>query len=86
MANIKASKKDIRRISTRTERNRQVKSVLKTLAKKVKALESNKESDKAREAAVQYVSKLDKAAKRNIIHSNTASRCKASVARYIVSV
>lgn len=84
MANIKASKKDIRRIIVRTERNRQVKSVLKTLAKKVKTLAGNNEADKAREVAIQYVSELDRAAKRSIIHANKASRGKASVAKYIM--
>lgn len=84
MANIKASKKDIRRIAVRTERNRQVKSVLKTLAKKVKTLASNNEADKAREVAIQYASELDRAAKRSIIHPNKASRGKASVAKHIM--
>jgi small subunit ribosomal protein S20 len=84
MANIKASKKDIRRIALRTERNRRVKSTLKTLIKKVNAFASNNEADKAREVAIQYVSELDKAAKRSIIHANKASRGKAAVARHIM--
>lgn len=84
MANIKASKKDIRRIATRTERNRQARSILKTLAKKVNTFASNNEADKARETAIQYVSELDKAAKRSIIHANKASRGKAAVAKHIM--
>ena len=83
MANIKSSKKDIRRIAKRTEANRHVKSRLKTLAKKVHLFASQNEAGKAKEAAVEYSWALDKAAKRNIIHTNRANRQKQAVAKHV---
>lgn len=86
MANLKASKKNTRRIVKQTARNRTVKSTLKTLAKKVllEVRNDNKETLKA--AAMEFISLLDKAAKRDIIHPNKASRQKAKMAKYIFAV
>lgn len=84
MANLKASKKDIKRIAKRTERNRKVKSTLKTLVKKVRTLEVNGgSSEELKAAAQEYISKLEKASKRNIVHSNKVSRHKQSFAKHI---
>lgn len=77
MANLKASKKDIRRITKQTARNRTVKSTLKTLAKKVLLEVRNDNKEKLKSTAMELVSLLDKAAKRDIIHPNKASRQKA---------
>lgn len=83
MANLKASKKNIRRIETQTARNRVVKSTLKTLAKKVLAQVRSDDKEALKSAAIEFVSALDKAAKRNIIHLSKASRLKAKMAPYI---
>ncbi len=83
MANLKASKKDIRRITKQTARNRTVKSTLKTLAKKVLLEVRNDNKEKLKSTAMELVSLLDKAAKRDIIHPNKASRQKAKMAKYI---
>ena len=80
MANLKSSKKDARRTVRRTARNVAVKSQLKTLAKKVTALADKKDPALAA-AARAYVSALDKAVKRNLIHKNSASRHKSQVAK-----
>jgi small subunit ribosomal protein S20 len=74
MANLKSSQKDIRRIASRTERNRAVKSRLKTLRKKLVAepTDENKST---------YASALDKAAKSNIVHPNKVAREKSKIAR-----
>lgn len=81
MANTKSAQKNIRKSATRTEANRQVRSRLKTLAKSVEA-DAN-DTEKAKTAAVAFVSALDKAAKTGIIHQNVARRHKSSVAKYI---
>lgn len=83
MANLKASKKNIRRIEVQTVRNRRVKSTLKTLAKKVLVEERNGNKEALKSVAIEFVSELDKAAKRDIIHPNKASRLKANMAKYI---
>ena len=74
MANLKSSKKDIRRTERRTERNAVVKSKLKTLRKKVVA-----EGSPANKAA--YASVLDKAVKTGVVHPNKVAREKSKMAR-----
>ena len=75
MANKKASIKDIRKSAKNAEANRQVRSRIRTLGKKVETL-TQEGAEGAAEAVAQYSSALDKAAKRNIIHKNKASRLK----------
>ncbi|MDR2664427.1 MAG: 30S ribosomal protein S20 [Puniceicoccales bacterium] len=82
MANLRSSKKDVRRTVSRTLRNRSARSELKTLAKKVLELGRG---DGSREAAVAYASALDKAVKRGIIHRNRADRGKSALAPIIFS-
>ncbi|HKJ90685.1 MAG TPA: 30S ribosomal protein S20 [Oceanipulchritudo sp.] len=74
MANLISSKKDIRRIARRTERNAAVKSRLKTLRKK--ALGEAPAEDKAA-----YASAIDKAVKSGVVHKNKASREKSKLSR-----
>ena len=80
MANLKSSKKDARRIARRNVRNLSVRSRLKTLDKKVKSAAAEKSSDLASTASA-YVSALDKAVKKGVIHANKAARQKAAVAK-----
>lgn len=79
MANLKSSKKDIRRISRKTERNRTVRTRLKNLRKG--ALEAVSTGGEAAPAAVKELSSgLDKAVKRGVIHRNKANRLKSRMA------
>lgn len=82
MANLKSSKKDVKRIAKRTVVNKSVRTGLKTYIKKVRlAVESGDKAqiDSALKAA--YKS-LDKAAQRGIIHKNQASRRKSRIAAF----
>ncbi len=81
MANTKAAQKYIRQSAKRTVANREIRTQLKTLAKRVQAGSDNPET--ARSVATAYVSALDKAAKRGVIHPNKVSRHKATVARLL---
>lgn len=74
MANLKSSKKDIRRIARRTERNVATQSRLKTLRKK--ALGEASDADKSA-----YASALDKAVKSGVVHKNKADREKSKLSR-----
>jgi len=74
MANLKSSQKDIRRIARRTERNRAVKSRLKTLRKKI--VEEASAENKAA-----YASALDRACKSGVVHPNKVAREKSKIAR-----
>jgi len=80
MANTKASQKDIRRIRIRTERNRQVRSRLKTLARQVREARTGEDPEAKKAAARAFVAASDRAVKTGQIHANKAARHKRSVA------
>jgi len=62
-------------------RNLKVKQQLKKALKKFQALLSTKNINEAKTSLVKIFSQLDKAAKKRIIHSNTARRKKSRLAR-----
>ena len=63
----------------RREINIRITSELKTLSKKVEALLSSNKKEEAKTAVRTYISKLDKAAAKKVIHKNIASRKKSRV-------
>ena len=86
MANTKSAEKNARKNSARYERNRAVKTKLKTLEKKFQASLESKDGDQARESARIFISALDKAAKSALVHRNKVARKKASVAKAIADM
>lgn len=70
----RASFKDLRKSKKRNLRNNSIKSELHSLSKKVESLIAAKKADDARSALKIFLSKLDKAASKGIIHKNAASR------------
>ena len=85
MANTKSAIKNHRKTVTRTQRNRATKSRLKTLSKNLSKVATGEDADVTKAAAITYVSALDKAAKKNVISKNSASRLKARCSKYIVA-
>ncbi len=83
MANIKSSKKDIRRTRKRQELNAQKRARLRTYDKKVRILVEEGKFEEAREAFREYTSYLDRAGKTNLIHHARASRKKSRIAQMI---
>ncbi len=80
MPNIKSAKKRLRQSQIRRDRNRAVRSELRTRTKNLLATED------ATEAAEQYrvvTSLLDRAARKGVIPSNAAARSKSRLARYV---
>ncbi|PWM29537.1 MAG: 30S ribosomal protein S20 [Verrucomicrobia bacterium] len=77
MANIKSSKKDIRRTAARTERNRAARSRIKTLAK---AANAAKDAESVKTASARLFSALDKGVKSGIVHKNKVARIKSRMA------
>jgi small subunit ribosomal protein S20 len=86
MANIKSAAKRARQTEKRSLENRRVTSALKTQIKKFRAdiAEGRKEEAKASAAAV--ASALDKAAKTNRIHRNSADRRKSAHAKALAAL
>ncbi|HVX40892.1 MAG TPA: 30S ribosomal protein S20 [Gemmatimonadaceae bacterium] len=75
MPNIASAKKNMRKSRAATVRNRAQRSALRTALKKAKAPEANAE---ARQAATKM---LDRAARKGLIHKNTAARQKSKLSK-----
>ena len=84
MANKKSARRSMTQAVFRTMRNRVVCSKLKTLAKKALAL-TDAGSNEAESVAFRYISELDKAVKKSVIHRNAANRKKSSLSKKIFS-
>ncbi|MDR3144031.1 MAG: 30S ribosomal protein S20 [Puniceicoccales bacterium] len=82
MANKKASRESVLQSRRRAVANGLVRSALRTLAKKLRMAISTQSPD-AKRIAIDYVSCLDKAAKRNVIHRNSADRHKSACSKYV---
>ena len=74
MANIKSAKKRVLVAKTRTERNKAIKSEVKTYVKKVDAAIASGDKDAAKQALVDAEVKMTKAASKGVYHKNTVSR------------
>lgn len=78
MPNIKSAAKRVEIARIRTARNSAIKSKIKTAVKKFQeALVNNPEG--AKDAFVQAVRTIDKAAAKGVIHKNTAARKKSKL-------
>jgi small subunit ribosomal protein S20 len=82
MANTKSAQKSIRKIATRTIQNRSVRSKIKTLQKKFETLREGEDKEATKAAAVEYISALEKACKKGLVHPNKVSRKKSTCAKY----
>jgi small subunit ribosomal protein S20 len=76
MANTKSAKKEVRKSLRRTERNRAVRSQLKTLFRKLKTFPPEEKEGK-KMVVISYISALEKASKRGIVHPNRVNRVKS---------
>ncbi len=74
MANIKSAKKRILVIKTKTDRNKAIRSRVKTYVKKVQAAVESGDKAQANEALRAAVSEISKAESKGVYHANTASR------------
>ena len=74
MANIKSAKKRILVAQTRTDRNKAIKSGVKTAIKKVTAAIESGDKAAAQAALVAATSEIDMAASKGVYHKNNASR------------
>ena len=77
MANTKSAIKYIRKTKLRTLLNRQVKSRLKTLYKRVQAASVSDDKEELIASSRAYISALDKAGKAGLVHDNKIARHKS---------
>lgn len=74
MANIKSAKKRILVNKTKADRNKAIKSAVKTSIKKVDAAIATSDKAVAAVALVEAISTIDKATSKGVYHKNTSSR------------
>lgn len=74
MPRRKAGREELRKIKKRTLRNKSLIQDIKKVLKSFKALLTKKDNSALKALLPQIMSKLDKAAKKGIIHKNTARR------------
>lgn len=85
MANHKSSIKRARQTIVRTERNRAIKSRIKTLRKNTLAAIEAGDTAAAATAGSELASAVDKAAKRRVIHPNKAANIKSKTAKALAT-
>ena len=86
MANIKSQKKRVLTNEKRHQRNKAVRSALKTAEKKVRTAVEAGDADAAKAAALDASRLLDKAASKGIIHKNQAANRKSGIMKSANSV
>ena len=86
MANITSQIKRNKTNNARHERNKAVKSELKTSIRRVNEAVAAGDADKASAAAKKATRDLDKAASKGVIHKNQAANRKSAVAKTAASV
>ena len=81
MANIKSQLKRIRTNEKARQRNKAVKSSLKTAVRRFREAADAGDRDKATQLLADASRKLDKAAGKGVIHTNQAANRKSAMAR-----
>lgn len=85
MPNIKSAKKRVKVIAKKTERNKALKSALKTTIKKAITSIDSASEDRF-EAVNEAMKRIDQASSKGILHKNTAARKKSALARKLNSI
>ena len=80
MANTRSAAKQARGAVRRRARNRTQITSVRTSEKKIRALAKAGKSEEAAKLLPKFHSEIDRAAKKGVVHRNTASRHKARVA------
>ena len=86
MANIKSQIKRIKQNDAAHERNKSVKSALKTSIRRFREAAETGDADEAKELANAASRKLDKAASAGVIHKNQAANKKSAIAKKAASL
>jgi small subunit ribosomal protein S20 len=85
MPNKKSAEKRMRSSAVKAERNRSVKSRVRTLEKKFRGLAADGSKEEAAEALRVAVSALDKAVKNGVLHRSTVNRKKSRLAKAVAA-
>ena len=86
MANIKSAKKRILVKRTKAERNKSIRSAVKTAMKKVDTAVANKDLAAAQAALPQAVKAIEMAASKGVYHKNNAARKVSRISKAVNSI
>ncbi len=86
MANIKSAKKRIIVTATKTERNKAIRSQVKTAIKKVETAVTAGDKEAATAALASATSVISKAETKGVYHKNNASRKVARLAKLVNTI
>ena len=86
MANIKSQKKRILTNEKARQRNKAVKSALRTHVRKFREAAAAGDVDKAQELSRVACRALDKAASKGVIHKNQAANRKSAIAKQVAAL
>jgi small subunit ribosomal protein S20 len=86
MANIKSQIKRNKQNEKRAERNKAVRTALKTSTKKIRAAVDTGDAEEAQARQRETARSLDKAVAKGIVHKRTAARRKSRLAKAVGSV
>ena len=81
MANTKSAEKRIRQSAKRNERNRAVRSAMRTAIKKVRGAVAAGDGETAETALREAVQIIDRTVSKNVVHRNTAARTKSRLVK-----
>ena len=83
MPNSKQAEKRVRQDDIRRIHNKGLRSAMKTAIRRVTEAVEASDKDTARNALATAMKRIDKCAKRNIVHKNNASRRKSNLTRQV---
>ena len=86
MANLSSSKKMVRKIATRTARNKSPVTNMRTLIKKVEEAITSWNAEEAKIALKNAQPKIMKVAQKGILHKNTAARKVSRLAKKVKNI
>lgn len=86
MANIKSAKKRILVNRTRAERNKAIRSKVKTYTKKVEASVAAKDTEAAKKNLQVAISEIEKACSKGVFHKNNAGHKVSRLTRLVNTI
>ncbi len=86
MANIKSAEKRIRRSATQRERNRTLRSRMRSAIKDLRQAVAAGDATAAQEMLPKTLGIVDSTARKGVIHANTAARNKSRLTRAVAAI
>ncbi len=86
MANIKSAEKRIRRSNTQRERNRAIRSRMRSAVKDLRQAVEAGDAKTAQELLPKTLGIVDSTARKGVIHANTAARNKSRLTRAVATI